>query len=152
MYKLFLITFTLIVFSACNNQDKNEAGPAADQTGTTTAEPGNNASGEGSIVGEWEQEYTAFDKNGNNLLDAEERVPSTTKIGDYYYRFNADGKCLYSTMEFEATFELKSEDDQRTILIHGGDPRKLRILSLTGKEMVLMPSSAPGTFFIYKRK
>ena len=147
--KKFLPVLLLSAFlftTSCGNNSSNNATPDSNNKTRIASE---SSSG---IVGEWEQVHTVYDKNGNNLLDEDEKkAPSSTKIGDYYFRFDANGNCLFSEMKFEGSYEVKDEKGKQTLFIQAGDPRKFRILSLNENEMVLMPTGAPGTFFVYRR-
>jgi hypothetical protein len=143
-----LLSFPVFLISCGNKSNHTKETLERDQT-NPAPDPRQQAI---DLVGEWEQTYTVFDKNADDLLNNEERSrPSPNKIGDYYLRFNNDGTCTYSDMEFEVTYEVKMEKGTRTLFVYGTDPRRLRIMSLSKSEMVLMPSGAPGTFLVYRK-
>ena len=100
------------------------------------------------IAGEWEEVHTVLDKNGNNQLGENERKNPSTKIGYYCLKFNSDGTRLFTDIKFKGTYEVEIEKGKRTLFIQDNDSRKLRILSLMGNEMVLMPTDAAGTYLI----
>jgi len=145
-----LLLFCSISFISCGNNE-NKTGDILVKD--KAALPPQTLQKDNDIVGEWEQVHTILDKDGDNQLStAERKTPSPQLIGDYFLRFNKDGSCTYSDMEMEGSYEVRDNKNKKTIYIHGADPRRLRILSLTNSEMVLMPSNAPGTFLLYKRK
>ena len=65
---------------------------------------------QGGIVGEWEQQYSAFDKNGNYKLEPEEKKASGTNLGFNWFKFNADGTCLRDKeIKFKGTYEVQEK-------------------------------------------
>lgn len=145
-----LLIASIVLFNSCGSNNDDASTKSANQSTSETA-VNNTKQGTG-ITGEWEQVNTILDQNGNNLLEEEEKQkPMSTKIGSYYLKFNSDGTCLVGEMKFEGKYELKDDKGEQTIFIQSGDPQRLRIKSLKGDEMVLMPSGAPGTFLVYKR-
>lgn len=102
-----------------------------------------------SIVGEWEQQYTCFDKNGNHKLEPEEKTPSGTRLGFDWFRFNADGTCLRDkAVKFKGTYEVVKKNDTRKLVIQGGDNLRYTITELTDKELILATN---GAFIVFKR-
>jgi hypothetical protein len=102
------------------------------------------------IVGEWEQQYTCFDKNGNYKLEAAEKKPSGTKLGFNWFLFKADGSCLRDKdIKFTGTYEIQEKNGNKKLVIHGGDNLRYTIYELTDKELIL---GADGAFMVFKRK
>ena len=137
----------LIFMIACGNSSSVK---------TTSTQPiGENvvpSSGEeqqGGLVGEWEQQYTCFDKNGNYKLEPEEKTPSNTKLGFNWFRFNADGSCLRDKdVQFTGNYSIEKKNGDKKLLIEGGDNLRYSIAELTDKELVL---GADGAFIVFKR-
>jgi hypothetical protein len=102
------------------------------------------------IVGEWEQQYTCFDKNGNYKLEPAEKKPSGTKLGFNWFLFKADGSCLRDKdIKFAGTYEIQEKNEKKKLVIHGGDNLRYTIDELTDKELIL---GADGAFIVFKRK
>lgn len=102
------------------------------------------------IVGEWEQQYTCFDKNGNYKLEPAEKKPSGTKLGFNWFVFKADGSCLRDKdIKFEGTYEIQEKNGNKKLVIHGGDNLRYTIDELNDKELIL---GADGAFLVFKRK
>lgn len=102
-----------------------------------------------SVVGEWEQQYTCFDKNGNHKLEPEEKTPSGTRLGFDWFRFNADGTCLRDrSVKFKGTYEVQKKNDTQKLVVQGRDNLRYTIAALTDKELIL---ASNGAFIIYKR-
>jgi hypothetical protein len=102
------------------------------------------------IVGEWEQQYTCFDKNGNHKPDTEEKKPSGTKLGFNWFLFKADGSCLRDKdLKFTGTYEIEEKAGNKKLVIQGGDNLRYTIHELTEKELIL---GADGAFLVFKRK
>ena len=102
-----------------------------------------------SIVGEWKQQYTYFDKNSNYKLEAEEKKISDTKLGFNCFQFNADGSCLRdSDLKFKGTYSIQEKNGNKKLLIEGGDNLRYTITELTDKELIL---GSGGAFIVFKR-
>jgi hypothetical protein len=101
------------------------------------------------IVGEWEQLYTCFDKNGNYKLEPEEKKLSNTRLGFDWFKFNDDGTCLRDKdIKFKGTYELQEKNGNKKLVIRGGDNLRYTIHELTGKELIL---GSDGAFIVFKR-
>jgi len=74
---------------------------------------------ENNIIGSWNLELQAFDKNSNGKLDDEERNKGT--IGRHFYQFNADGTCLIHTMKLKGSYELKTVDGKKRLFTYIDD-------------------------------
>jgi hypothetical protein len=99
------------------------------------------------IIGEWEQEYTCYDKNGNYRLDAEEKKPSNTKVGFDWFRFNADGSCLRDKeVKFKSLYEIQNKGDTKELSIQ--NVHDFTIIELTDKELIL---GGDGAFMVFKK-
>ena len=109
----------------------------------------NTTTPQGGIVGQWEQQYTCFDKNGNYKLEPEEKQPSDTRLGFNWFQFKADGSCLRDKdLKFEGTYEIEEKNGTRKLVIKGGDNLRYTITELTANELIL---GADGAFIVFKR-
>ena len=144
---LYILTF-LIYCSNNNTADQSQHGnsTATEINQEKQAVPASSGNG---IVGEWEQQYTCFDKNGNYKLEPDEKKPSNTNLGFNWFRFNADGSCLRDKdIQFKGSYKIQVENGKKTLLIEGGDNLRYSIAELTDKELILGYS---GAFIVFKR-
>ena len=143
-----LIVCTLMI-SGCGDSDSIKETSSGDSTDSDSSSTAGQAGEKGGIVGEWEQQFSCFDKNGNYLLDADERKPAETPIGFDWFRFNADGTCLRDKdMKFEGTWSINESTSKKKVMIQGGDSLSYTIEELTETELVL---GASGAFMVLKR-
>lgn len=120
-----------------------------DETSTGNESIAGAASQENGIVGEWDQQYTCFDKNGNYKLEPDEKKASGTRLGFNWFRFNADGSCLRDKdLQFKGTYKIEEKNGDKRLVIEGGDNLRYTITELTANELVL---GADGAFIIFKR-
>jgi hypothetical protein len=139
--------FALLVFISCAN-DNAVKEPSAETIVKNASVPTSNAQ-VGGIVGEWEQQYTCFDKNGNYKLEAEEKKASGTDLGFDWFKFNADGSCLRDKdIKFKGTYEIQEKNGNKKLVIQGGDKLRYSITELTDKELIL---GTDGAFIVFKR-
>ncbi len=85
--KYKLIFFYLLsgsILLACSDKNAEKS-----KTDSTNSAPQKDAAQGTGIIGEWEQEYTCYDKNNNYKLEPEERKHATM-LGFDYFRFNTD--------------------------------------------------------------
>ena len=149
---IFFLIATIFLFTNCG--DNNAASTqeiAASNSGKENETKPSSASSTspGGIVGEWEQQYTCFDKNGNYKLEPEEKKPSDTRLGFNWFRFNADGSCLRDKdVQFKGTYTIQEKNGNKKLVIEGGDNLKYSIEELNDKELVL---GADGAFIVFKR-
>ena len=143
---LNIIMMLLLISCGSSNKKKNsETEPFAANAST----PSNDNQQGNDIVGEWEQQYTCFDKNGNYKLEDEEKKPSGTKLGFNWFLFKADGSCLRDKdVKFEGTYEIQEKDGNKKLVVQGGDNLRYTIHELTDKELIL---GADGAFIVFKR-
>lgn len=126
------------------NQLKNKRHFEAAPPKVEKAPPGGNG-----IVGEWEQLYVCFDKNGNDKLEPEEKKPSSTKLGFNWFHFNADGSCFRDKdIKFKGSYELQEKNGNKRLVIQGGDTFRYTIHELTDKELILRTD---GAFIVFKK-
>jgi hypothetical protein len=144
---IFFLTTTFLLFTHCGN---NKTATNETQTANNPATESKETSVAGNgIVGEWNQQYTCFDKNGNYKLEPEEKKPSDTRLGFNWFRFNANGTCLRDKdLQFEGTYKIEEKNGDKKLIIEGGDNLRYTIAELTEKEMVL---GADGAFIVFKR-
>ncbi|HEX7846338.1 MAG TPA: hypothetical protein VF476_11110 [Chitinophagaceae bacterium] len=136
----------IMLLMSCGSSDagKTKEPVSANTEAQSNPAPGSSGSG---VVGEWEQQYTYFDKNGNNKLEADEKNPSNTRLGFDWFRFNEDGTCLRDKqMKFKSTYEIQKKGDADELMIH--NVHGYTITELTSKELIL---GAEGTFIVFKR-
>ena len=139
--------FALLVFFSCANNHAEKDSPAELILNDASELISNSGSGE--IVGEWEQQYTCFDKNGNYKLEAEEKKASGTHLGFNWFKFNADGSCLRDKdIKFKGTYEIQEKNGNKKLVIQGGDKLRYTITELTDKELIL---GTDGAFIVFKR-
>jgi len=135
-----------ILLISCGNSVENKSAeqPVAENVSASNAsEQGN------SIIGEWEQQYTCFDKNGNYTLEPEEKKASGTSLGFNWFRFNTDGSCLRDKeIKFKGTYSIQEKSNTKKLLIEGGDNLRYTIIDLTEKELIL---GSDGAFIVFKR-
>jgi hypothetical protein len=143
--KFYGIAF--IVLLSCGNS--NGDNKIADNPVNANATAPTSEIQQGGIAGEWEQQYTCFDKNGNYKLEPEEKKPSNTRLGFNWFRFNKDGSCLRDKdVQFKGTYTIQEKNGNRDLVIEGGDNLRYSIAELTEKELVL---GADGAFIVFKR-
>src|SRR5688572_1669828 len=139
----------LVTFMSCGNgtdqQNESEQAIANNASGTSVKDP---QEGNG-IVGEWEQQYTCFDKNSNYKLEPEEKLASGTRLGFDWFRFNSDGSCLRDKdMKFKGTYSVQEKSGTKKLLIESSDNLRYTIIELTDKELIL---GSDGAFIVFKR-
>ena len=145
---------TVIIFFVTNCGNNKATTTETDSADNTTAKKDETSTAEttisaNSIVGEWEQQYTCFDKNGNYKLEPEEKNPSGTRLGFNWFRFNADGSCLRDKdVQFKGTYTIQEKNGNKKLLIEGGDNLNYFITELTEKELIL---GKDGVFIVFKR-
>jgi hypothetical protein len=101
------------------------------------------------LVGEWNQEYVCFDKNGNYKLEPEEKKASGTHLGFDWFKFNTDGSCQWDKdVKFKGTYLIQEKNGTKKLLIEGGDNFRYKIIELTDKELIL---GSDGAFMVFKR-
>ena len=137
----------IIILTGCGNSDVNKKDPG--NPAESKVENAAMQSEQSGIVGEWEQEYTSFDKNGNYLLEPDEKNPSGQRLGFNWFKFNTDGTCLRDKeMKFTGTYEIQEKNGTKKLVIQGGGTFQYTITELTGKELII---GADGAFIIFKR-
>ena len=145
MKQLLFPVLLFIISCGQTSSDKKEV----EDTNQVNTLSTNSEGKEGGIVGEWEQQYTAFDKNGNYKLEPEEKIPSGTHLGFNWFKFNADGSCLRDKdIKFSGTYEVQEKNSTRKLVIKGGDNLRYAIIDLTENELIL---GAEGAFIVFKR-
>ena len=138
----------LLISCGSSNAEKKatQSQPSNEKTATASS---NEVQQAGGIAGEWEQQYTCFDKNGNYKLEPEEKKVSGTKLGFDWFKFNADGSCLRDKeIKFKGTYSIQEKNETKKLLIEGGDKLKYTIAELTDKELIL---GSDGAFIVFKR-
>ena len=147
-----MITLILIIplLSGCGDNKANNLTGATNHPSPENKTIANaSESQQGGLVGEWDQQYTCFDKNGNYKLEPEEKKPSNTRLGFNWFKFNADGNCLRDKdIKFKGTYEIIENNGNRKLVIHGGDNLRYDITELTDKELIL---GSGGAFIVFKR-
>ena len=139
--------FAFILLVSCGNASQEKETVNANVENSTASTSA--ATQQTGIVGEWDQQYTCFDKNGNNKLDPEEKKASGTRLGFNWFRFNTDGSCLRDKdVKFEGTYEIQEKNGTKNLVIQGGDNLRYTIQELTGQELIL---GADGAFIVFKR-
>ena len=141
-----IVISILIASTSCNSnataKKENDQNYEATSASTTAIQ-------NDEIMGEWEQQYTCFDKNGNYKLEPEEKKPSNAKLGFNWFRFNADGSCLRDKdVQFKGTYTIQEKNSERKLVIEGGDNLRYTIIELNDKELIL---GADGAFIVFKR-
>ena len=147
----FLIAFMFLFTNCGDNKAASTQEIAASNSGKENETEPSSASStsQHGIVGEWEQQYTCFDKNGNYKLEPEEKKSSDTRLGFNWFRFNADGSCLRDKdVQFKGTYTIQEKNGNKKLVIEGGDNLKYSIEELNDKELVL---GADGAFIVFKR-
>jgi hypothetical protein len=110
-----LYTPILILLISCSNGDEKKNSQTESIAANASA-VSNDSRQSNSIVGEWEQQYTCFDKNGNYKLEPEEKKPSNTRVGFDWFRFNADGSCLRDKeVKFKSTYEIQNKANTKRV-------------------------------------
>lgn len=139
--------FAFVLLLSCGNSAATKEG--SEEPIAQNASALSNESQQSGITGEWEQQYTCFDKNSNNKLEAEEKKPSGTRLGFDWFRFNADGSCLRDKdVKFKGTYEIQDKGSTKKLVIQGGDTLRYTIIELTDKELIL---GSNGAFIVFKR-
>ncbi len=154
--RMFLLALPLLL--SCKSGDNNTTTSAnknttAETQTQTDANTSTNAVNHGDdIVGEWEQQYTCFDKNGNYKLEPEEKKPSNTRVGYDWFSFNADGSCLRDKeVKFKSTYEIQNRGNTKELIIH--NVHDFTIIELTDKELILgeLIFGGEGAFIVFKK-
>lgn len=143
-----LCSFLFLLLTGCSNntEKSNTKDNTAEPTRPSTTSSVVSQSG---IVGEWEQQYTAFDKNGNYQLEASEKTPAATTTGFNWFKFEEDGTCLRDKqIKFEGTYEIIENNGNKKLQIMGGDTIRYTIVELSETELIL---GADGVFMIFRR-
>jgi len=147
MKPTMILVFALLVFIGCANNNAGKE-PWAETIVKNASVPTSNAQA-GGIVGEWEQQYTCFDKNGNYKLEPEEKKASGTHLGFDWFKFNADGSCVRDKdIKFKGTYEIQEKNGNKKLVIQGGDKLRYTITELTEMELIL---GTDGAFIVFKR-
>lgn len=140
---IYVLAILLLISCGADNSNKE----ATSQEGTEQPATSSATTRERGLLGEWEQQYTCFDKNGNYTLEPEEKIPTNTRTGFDWFRFNADGTCLRDKdMKFKSTYEIQEKGDKKKLFIqnvHG-----YTITELTDTELIL---GAEGAFIVFKK-
>jgi len=147
----FLIAILFLLTNCGNNKAATKETNSANNTTTENKEstPAETITSANVIVGEWEQQYTSFDKNGNYELEPEEKKASGTKLGFDWFKFNADGSCLRDKdVKFEGAYEIQEKGNTKKLVIEGGDNLRYTITQLTDQELIL---GADGAFIVFKK-
>lgn len=144
---IFLAILLFLLPNCGNNTAATNETQTANNTTADSKETPTEASVSGnSIVGEWEQQITCVDKNGNHKLEPEEKKASGTPLGFNWFRFNADGTCLREKdVEIKGTYEIQEKNGTKELV---GDDLNYTIIELSGKELIL---GGEGVFMVYKR-
>ena len=101
------------------------------------------------VVGEWEQQYSAVDSNGNSRLEPGEKIPSGTHRGFNWFQFNSDGSCLGDKdKKFRGAYTIRIKGETRKLVIYGGMKLRYDIVEITQKELIL---GTDGIFIVFKR-
>lgn len=159
-----LILSILFILTSCGNNKASTtdtqltSNASIEKSGPAPIEAG--ASGDG-IVGTWRMYLDAFDKNENQVLDAEERKAAIKN--NYRLQLNADGTCKIQDF-YKGTYKVKEEGGKRILevqrkKVEGEEtedpiPDIYHIKSLTKDEMILLTTEAGSTvsFWIFKRE
>lgn len=147
MKSTMIHVFALFAFLSCGN--KNAGNKPSPEAIVKDASASANDTQAGGIVGEWEQQYTCFDKNGNYKLEPEEKQASGTHLGFDWFKFSVDGTCLRDKdIKFKGTYEVQEKNGKKKLLISGGDKLHYTITELTERELIL---GSDGAFIVFKR-
>jgi hypothetical protein len=155
MKKIIFLLWTAVLFVSCdsNNNPKEDTKNETSQSNGQTTNGTEDHAGNSGIVGEWEQTMSCFDKNGNSLLDPEERVPAELGLGFNYFQFNADGTCLRdSDLKLKGSYVLKDQGAKTKLEIHTEpmvETYTYQVLGALQDELILLAS---GAFMVFKRK
>jgi hypothetical protein len=145
----FFLAFFFLFFG-CGNEDASTKEHLSVTNTESKKETGSSTVSndqQNGIVGEWEQQYTCFDKNGNYKLEPEEKQPTNTRTGFDWFRFNADGSCLRDKeIKFKSTYEIQKKSNSQELVIH--NVHGYTIVELTEKELIL---GAEGAFIVFKK-
>lgn len=145
--KYFLLS-SMIFLISCGNST-GEKSTQKKQANTASATSSIDAQQTASIVGEWNQDYVCFDKNGNYKLETEEKKPSGTHLGFDWFSFNPDGTCQWDKdVKFKGTYEIQEKSSSKKLVIQGGDKLRYTITELTDKELIL---GTDGAFIVFKK-
>ena len=140
-----IVIILLISCGGSNEKTSSQTEPIA----ANSSDPPNNNQQANGIVGEWEQQYTCFDKNANYKLEPEEKQPSNTRLGFNWFLFKADSSCLRDKdIKLEGTYEVQEKNENKKLVIRGGDNLHYTIYELTDKELIL---GGDGAFIVFER-
>lgn len=142
----FLITSLFLLTNCSNDKAATDDKQTADTTTASKETPIEASVSGNGIVGEWEQQFTCVDKNGNYQLEPEEKKASGTPLGFNWFRFNADGTCLKEKdVEIKGTYKIQEKNGIKELV---GDDLNYTIIELSGKELIL---GGEGVFMVYQR-
>jgi len=142
-----LYSFVFFLLISCGANDPKT--PTTTESIAVNASASSNETQQSDIVGEWNQDYVCFDKNGNYKLEPDEKKASGTHLGFDWFKFNADGTCLRDKdIKFKGTYSVQEKNGTKKLVIEGGDKLRYTIIELTGKELIL---GSDGAFIVFKR-
>ena len=142
----FWLAGFILLISCGNSVEKKSAEQPIGENASASSNDDQQGNG---IVGEWEQQYTCFDKNSNYKLEPEEKKASGTRLGFDWFKFNADETCLRDKdLKFKGTYTIQEKSGTRKLLIEGGDNLRYTIIELTDIELIL---GSDGAFIVFKR-
>ena len=115
------------------------------------------------IVGDWKLILEAYDKNGNKVLDADERNKGIAN--HYFYRFSANGSCIISPFAsnqlksgFKGHYTITEKSGKKILTTYwdeteqkGQQEAQYTITSVSKDELVLLETTGDHTFWIFKR-
>jgi hypothetical protein len=141
------IVLVILLISCGNSNEKKNS--EKESIAANAAAPSNDNQQANGIVGEWEELFTCFDKNGNYKLEPEEKKASGTPLGFSWFKFNADGSCLRDKdVKFKGTYGIQEKNGNKKLVIQGGDNLHYTIHELTDKELIL---GSDGGFIVFKK-
>lgn len=154
--KIFKPLFSIYLICCCNSCSNEES---------TIEIKSNQFSADYDISGEWARTSVGDDENSNGLLDNSEIKTGPALSGYDYFRFYANGKCVYDKdMKFDGTYIIKPEKDKDAIFIYpDGLPPGMsekekdenamifRISAFEKNKLTLKPKHLVTRLVVYKR-
>jgi hypothetical protein len=165
--RVLLASVLALSLLACGESKEAPRGAASQPPTTSTTRAARpTATLPADLVGRWRRTLTTFDKNANDVLDADESTDSEMpSMGFAGLDLAADGRCTLERLDKQAgsvsadgTCGVLEEDGKRFLELEPGEPiaeygGSYRILSATPTELVLKDPTGPnGAIYRYARQ
>lgn len=148
--KIILQLSLMWLLTGCS--DNNAAQPGHE---SNTSPATSNAGSNDGLVGEWEQMLTAADKNGNEILEEDERKAGSATLMDYM-KLNSDSSAviLYARAPGRWETYVNASSGKTYLNLYSQDNTKYRkgaIISVGKNELLILNKFGGNSFTVWKR-